>query len=290
MREGEHQLHVAIPQEICVDFRGHRLTAQPLLNLEDEILYGSGDAGRNVFCDAKVHPIVEAVAAKLHLATHQVGRSDKFLACAGDIEFKMTKPTGAGTKRTGYMLDLSRGMPPEAFAVTRHLDKVGSAVFSRMLRPELLQTLKAKTDIGPLSPDHLTGFGRGAKDDADATANTVRFDRLAGDATRYLLETVIPDFALELAADSLVDISIGRWAPEMHTRGINMRHLGLVRHELLKQSREVKGGPAASRSRLEEEKMAELQKPEDEKDAALARVAQRMLGEMTARALKSLAR
>lgn len=129
-------------------------------------------------------------------------------------------------------LDLSRGMPPESFADTPHIEKIGSAVFSRVFRPELLHTLKSQTSIGPLSADSLTGFGTGPAHDAKATANTKKFNQLARDATCYLLRTVIPEFATELV-DNRSEIAIGRWAPELHQRGINVRHMGLCRLTLL---------------------------------------------------------
>ena len=45
------------------------------------------------------------VGKELHHATHQVGRSDKWLAYAGDIEVKMTKQTDTNNKRTAYMYE-----------------------------------------------------------------------------------------------------------------------------------------------------------------------------------------
>ena len=150
--------HLAVCQEVLLEYQGRRLSAQPLLDLDDEIVYGSGDGGRTVFADKDVHQALVYVAKTLHLAEHIV--KDKKMACAGDIECKLLV-----SSKQGFMIDLARAMLPESPAACTHLPLDGHPVFFRMLRPELLQSLKTGTDsqgrrFPPLSPDAMTGLVR----------------------------------------------------------------------------------------------------------------------------------
>ena len=84
-----------------MEFRGYRLTAQPLLDIKKTVLYGSNDCGRTIHCDELVDVAMRKVARKLHLARHTVG--DKQLWCAGDIECRQ-----ATNSKHAYLLDMAR--------------------------------------------------------------------------------------------------------------------------------------------------------------------------------------
>ena len=83
--------HLAVCMEVMFDYEGIRVTALPLLDLEREVVYGSGDGGRSFHNHSAVHHALQYVARKLHLAVHPVGRSGPLLACAGDLEAKYAK-------------------------------------------------------------------------------------------------------------------------------------------------------------------------------------------------------
>jgi hypothetical protein len=92
-----------------------------------------------------------------------------------------------------------------------------------MLRPELVKRFEFK---GPLNSDAFTNF---CTHDQERDNNEVR------EATLYLLEKVIPEFAKKLSNLSVYQLMqrestvTFRLIEEMHREGINVRHLGRVR-------------------------------------------------------------
>lgn len=227
--------------EVCLDFHGYRVTAQPLLDFAEEIVYGSGDGGHTVACDAELHDVLLEVGERLHLAEHGVKGSAHRLAIAADIEVKRLKtmhtgPTeakdgssaAASATQHAYLLDLARGFPPSSPFASAHLPVVGQPVFYRMLRPELLAQLRRAGKVAALSPDALSAFGG---DGAEARAHNVEVHK----ATQYLLSEVIPSCMATLLASGRRDgecPGVGEWSSRLHAVGINMRHLGLLRHEV----------------------------------------------------------
>ena len=89
-----------------MEFRGYRITAQPLLDIGKTVLYGSNDGGRTVHFHPTVDAQLQHVAEKLHLARHQV--ANQMLWCAGDIECRQAKHS-----TNAYLLDMARALPPE---------------------------------------------------------------------------------------------------------------------------------------------------------------------------------
>lgn len=61
-----------------------------------------------------------------------------------------------GTDGRFYLLDLARAFPPESAADCPHLPQLPQAVFVRLLRPELLQSLKESGLTESLNPDCFT--------------------------------------------------------------------------------------------------------------------------------------
>lgn len=160
--------------------------------------------------DENVRNWMKHAATHLHLMPHRV--ADKLMYSAGDVEGHVTSDGQA------YLLDLARSMPAEY--PLSHLPRSNSCVFWRLQRPEFLQLLK-RTNQPALSPDALTGWGRAdqATMDADVrAASQILCETIHAYAKQLDLQNVETEQALE-------EISV-----EMHRKGINVRHLGLLRN------------------------------------------------------------
>jgi len=132
------------------------------------------------------------VCVQLHLAEHLVGssRGPVQLWLAGDVEGHR------GSDKKLYLLDLARTFPPEDPRLS-HLPLCHSAVFFRLIRPELLRLLKSE-GFPPLSSDSFTNWGR------PDMAHNVN----ARNATGYLIYEQIPKLAWHLMS-FLTSISLG---------------------------------------------------------------------------------
>jgi hypothetical protein len=123
-----------------------------------------------------------------------------------------------------YLLDLARSLPPESPAICTHLPHHPQAIFFRLFRPELMVLLKASGKSPPLSPDALSGWGAQPPDEAH------KLNLHVHQATQHLCSVIIPDFAHEL--DKMDNKRLALFATnisvEVHRRGINCRHLGLL--------------------------------------------------------------
>ena len=75
---------------------------------------------------------------------------------------------------------------------------------------------------GPLSPDALSAFSNFDPYAVDRNREVIR-------ATERLIKEVIPAFAKQLAGMSPLDVCSMDFSVCFHVRGINMRHMGLVR-------------------------------------------------------------
>lgn len=121
--------------------------------------------------------MMEHAATTLHLSGHMVG--NVYLHAAGDIEGRV------GRDGRYYLLDTARAFPCEFPLLCTHLPRIGGTVFYRLLRPELLQILKSR-GFEPLSPDALTGWGRGP----DSKLHGIR----VRNATAYLVSIIFQSF------------------------------------------------------------------------------------------------
>jgi hypothetical protein len=122
-----------------------------------------------------------------------------------------------------YARDFWRSFPPEIPEETPHLQRAprDQSVFWRLLRPEFCRTYDE-----PLSPDAVCMLAVKTPD-AD-----MHYERLVK-ATKYLVSEAVPaladslvtrDYSLPVSEGLGLDLSM-----ELHNRGINMRHLGLLR-------------------------------------------------------------
>jgi len=192
-------------------------------------VYGVLERGKKIVNrNAECASALKAISKHLNLMQHAVKGSDDmtvtFVQGAADLQIYK------GTDEKFYPTKFERALPPEDTKQIAHFktSSRGMAIMWRLLRPEIL-----KTGPSPVSPDSYSLFSDSAgPDQADI------HDSVCDKATDRLLRVVIPAFAEELCKwpgdqDVITTIS---WSREMHSRGINLRHLGFLRsmfwHEL----------------------------------------------------------
>ena len=107
---------------------------------------------------------------------HHVG--GKVLHAAGDVEGHL------GTDDKFYLIDLARSFPPEDVRQCTHLAMRPSAIFYRLMRPELLNICKER-QMPSLSPDAISGWSNGQMDAAVHNKNLSL-------VTEMLLNELIP--------------------------------------------------------------------------------------------------
>lgn len=247
-----------VPMMALITFRGFRLTAMPILPLS-KLVYGSADGGATVYSEDP-SGFLRGAARFLHLAGHSV--FGKELYAAGDVEMHKGKDS-----RT-YLLDLARTFPCESANVCTHLPRIGQTQFYRMFRPEFLARLR-QMGHPPLSPDALTGWSRGQGDAAEHNQNIINATRLLLEEVAAFareidqVETVVHQDAEqehkraeEKGAESghaqvrridgnksgeeeLTEQNNARLtltvpvSEKVHRRGINVRHIGLLRSSIV---------------------------------------------------------
>jgi tetratricopeptide (TPR) repeat protein len=136
-----------------------------------------------------------------------------------------------GTDGRYYVLDYARTFPPEHPGPAQKPEK--GSVFFRLLRPELVRTFQC-----PLSPDALVGWGK-------ADPNQPIHNKEVLDATLFLRDVVIPPIARELDGETerlgrleleVVEKFTHTLGSRLHTNGINLRYLGLIRQHAANKS------------------------------------------------------
>lgn len=206
---------IRFPLMALIDYCGYRLVAVSTLPINTEtIVYGSADAGRTVHNESEeVSNVMQEFGHDLNLREHRVFNT--LIMGPGDLEVHK------GLDGFHYMIDFARTFPPEAPGENAH----PQSIFYRLLRPELV-----RTNPKPLSSDAFSGWQSG-----DTQSEEMNED--VEEATKRLFDTVIPSYPLSsfLAHDfqalfrsEVCNIS------DVHRRGINLRHLGIVRAEMYK--------------------------------------------------------
>eukprot|EP01125_Pyxidicula_operculata_P017085 TRINITY_DN5945_c0_g1_i2.p1 TRINITY_DN5945_c0_g1~~TRINITY_DN5945_c0_g1_i2.p1 ORF type:complete len:1909 (-),score=399.00 TRINITY_DN5945_c0_g1_i2:471-6197(-) len=219
-----HKDSLHVPLACVIDYRGFRVIAEAILPIDDSTLkYGSSDAAKTVHKD---HPIInrkmKEAASKLKLKGHKVGKLvPKKIYGPADIECHL------GHDGRFYLLDFARVFPPEP--PNENAPK-GSHLFN-LLRPELI--LQSSV---PLSSDAFSSFGIDGKDEHNMEVVEL---------TKKLYHEVIPQFANKWSSKLCDEEDDENYNPELkndlnyfsenitvelHTDGINVRHLGLVRY------------------------------------------------------------
>jgi len=212
---------VRVPMQLMVDYRGFRLLAMPYLPIDgaNTLVYGCDQKNRLMFDGkgiAQASKAMENAATELFLAKHvSLGKE---IHAAGDIELHM------GKDGRMYLIDLARAFPPEDPKKVSHLPVSGHPLLYRMLRPELLQKLKSSDKFNMLNPDVYTMWGAS---DPNKKKQGLEVSR----ATEYMLTTLIPLFARKLR---MGEIKIREPISSLlHQNGINVRHIGVLRKEVL---------------------------------------------------------
>lgn len=237
---------VQIPLMAIIDYRGFRVTATSLLPISgrDTLIYGSSDAGKTVATmDPHFNSLMERAGTLLNLKPHRAGRDNpKTIYMPVDVEghvtlkFKTKQPPktdspppapveapSAPARRSYVVLDLARLFPPQLPAPNEKGSNHRPYLY-QLLRPEFV-----KTNPVPLSSDAFSPFNA-----ADPRAKEHN-DEVA--AACHRLKTVrIPQFASFLQKSPnfgltpLNELTCQAFIAAMHTYGINIRFLGLVRH------------------------------------------------------------
>eukprot|EP01122_Echinamoeba_exundans_P010461 TRINITY_DN3925_c0_g2_i1.p1 TRINITY_DN3925_c0_g2~~TRINITY_DN3925_c0_g2_i1.p1 ORF type:complete len:2064 (-),score=490.47 TRINITY_DN3925_c0_g2_i1:42-6233(-) len=194
---------------VLINYLGYRLIATPTLPINSQTLvYGSADAGVTVHTsDAIFNKEMDAIAARLNLAPHLVGKSEHVLL-GGPVDIE----GHVGLDGNRYILDTARLMPPEAPGFFDAAAKTNS-VWIRHLRPEAV----VRAPVA-LNSDAYTGFNKNAdpKADRDAVASY----------TAHIYESVLPAFTSVLRYDDVISHD---FVHQLHDAGLNVRMLGHIR-------------------------------------------------------------
>jgi len=242
------------------DYRGLRLTATPCLPLK-EIIYGSADRAKSIHASVpEFNEIMRQLGHQFNIKPHYVFSNEarkvlretmsQHSIIPPDIYQMYTQPPfGAELVGCGdveghlgkdlrfYLLDTARLFPPAAWECEGngvYFPKIQGSFLCRMLRPEFLQRHSAA-----ISSDVLCRWGDNPIDRSVEENNN--WD--AEEATLALERRVIPEvarsldqtFAAFLAQQSnlLEEAQLLREIiVDLHSTGINVRYLGLLRSHL----------------------------------------------------------
>lgn len=224
------------PLTVTIDYLGFRVLATSKLPLQqivfnddgeirkisEDLLHGINEHGDAFVNKSKtVQTLLKLAASKLNLAEHQCKGAKDISSSSthASSELKVYK----GGMDEFYLKDFWRVFPPEVPSTTPHFRGVArdQSVFWRFLRPEYILTCKE-----PLSPDACCSVVYRTDD------RRKHYNHLAA-ACNDLVQTIIPKFVYSLLLRSYVlPASEGfglDLTHELHSRGINVRHLGLMR-------------------------------------------------------------
>eukprot|EP01119_Soliformovum_irregulare_P007976 TRINITY_DN2065_c0_g1_i20.p1 TRINITY_DN2065_c0_g1~~TRINITY_DN2065_c0_g1_i20.p1 ORF type:complete len:545 (+),score=110.97 TRINITY_DN2065_c0_g1_i20:1188-2822(+) len=201
---------ICVPLCCLVDYKGFRLVAMSVAPINKKsIVYGSNNSGATLFPgNAFLNGKLEKASSILNLKKHVI----KGTTLYGPVDME----AHLGFDGRLYLLDFSRVFPPES----PRKELKGSHLYN-LLRPEFCQHYRV-----PLCSDGFSGF----VSEEGGREHNAEIDT----ATRYLRETLLPDFVnrdllpqLEeaLRKGTLEEYSLPQ---NMHSRGINIRHLGLM--------------------------------------------------------------
>jgi len=209
-------LHV--PLMAVIDYRGFRLVAESFLPINKNTLaHGSSDGGRTIVdTNDELRERMKEAAKQLNIKGHLCGRdpnSRKFIYGPTDIEAHV------GLDKKFYVIDFARVFPPTAE------EDVKKTFLYKVFRPEFVK----KYPI-PLLSDAFSPFLKGDPKEHE-------YNMEVKEATNYLFETTIPNFArwLQEYYPSLeIEQNPGVLTELIHREGINCRYLGMVRQHVSK--------------------------------------------------------
>eukprot|EP00727_Mastigamoeba_balamuthi_P007903 m51a1_g3733 hypothetical protein (1030) ;mRNA; f:31267-34919 len=204
-------LPIGLPLVALVDYRGQRVIAESYLPItSDTLVLGSADSGTTVHeGNANAQRLMAKLALNLNVREHRCAAGANIYTCT-DMEGH------EGPDGRFYLLDFSRTFPPEG---PPRQDSKRSYLF-RLLRPEFVKSYRK-----PLCSDAFSQF----------VASDQRSEMNADveEASRYLFQVVIPKFSVLLVDKVCNSTTRGVIESldlkfELHSKGINLRHLGKV--------------------------------------------------------------
>eukprot|EP01124_Arcella_intermedia_P030339 TRINITY_DN6621_c0_g1_i1.p1 TRINITY_DN6621_c0_g1~~TRINITY_DN6621_c0_g1_i1.p1 ORF type:complete len:940 (+),score=237.22 TRINITY_DN6621_c0_g1_i1:126-2822(+) len=217
------ELH--FPLMAIIHFRGYCLSASSVLPIsKGTIIYGSADGGKTINCDENVAAIMQKAGKLLNLLEHKIGKTNVSIIGPGDIEIHK------GTDDRLYVVDLGRLMPPEGAS-----SPVGNSFFYNLLRPICVQLWDK-----PLSSDTFTGWDTTSEASSHQEEIVKLTKHLTTVTVREFITKVLKNFKdLEILFEERKEnywIGEDKLIKELHSSGLNCRHLGLIRRELLSSS------------------------------------------------------
>jgi len=242
------------------DYRGLRLTATPCLPLK-EIIYGSADRAKTIHASVpEFNEIMRTLGHEFNIKSHWVYSNEaKTLLEAAlsqlqvvppEVHHKYTQPPFAaelvgcgdieghlGKDNRFYLLDTARLCPPTASKSHYngvYFPNIKGSFLCRMFRPEFL-----RQHLTPLSSDV---FCKWADNPLDSNAESQNNGEVV-DATLVLEQETIPaatndidqtysPFMLQSSPFLEEDQLLREIIVDLHSRGVNVRYLGLVRSHL----------------------------------------------------------
>lgn len=205
------KLGLYVPMMCVLMYKGFHMIAMSVLPISDTTLvYGSKDAGDNVYDNPTFSSKLKHVAQELGLRFHKAGKEPnaKYLYTPVDMEGHI------GEDGRMYLLDFSRLLPPErpSPSAPRFM------YLCRLLRPEFVKIYSE--NFGPLSSDAYSKFSTDERSQIEINA-----------ATDYLLREHLPLFLDRFQRYHAIDHFA--WLGLLHSHGINYRHMGSLRKIVL---------------------------------------------------------
>ena len=207
---------------VMLDYKGFRVlcfSELPIVPLKT-IIYGSPDAGLSFHYSEDAKMLMQSISKKLNLREHIYNNKNKELFeiySPGDTEVHK------GTDGRYYIIDLSRTFPPELLS--------NSHSHFNQFRPEFILNYEQ-----PLNPDSFTAWN------TFTDPNHIQYHRDILHATNYYLSVLLINTSIEFNRCNDLN-KINYLEKELirviHRKGINVRHIGLLRH-LIKDNIQLK--------------------------------------------------
>ncbi|PRP77954.1 hypothetical protein PROFUN_08488 [Planoprotostelium fungivorum] len=257
------------PLMTIVDYKGYRLIAMPVLPIDKgTICYGSDDGGMHVHnSDEELREKMELAGKRSNLCGHVTGVTHpEVIYGPGDIEGHR------GHDGRLYVVDFGRVLPPEYPKLRLHPNN--RSIFSELIRPELVLSSQV-----PLCSDAFSKWNRDASEDIRRKLNQdvakvstcVREERAESILSRCYIQLSEFENLNDHPFTDERQIQMDRFTIMMHSRGLNLRHLGVLygkcKYDAVKRSIMSVAVARCAKSELREimrAKMKEVQTPTDE--------------------------
>ena len=221
---------VSLPLACCIDFLGYRLLAMSILPISPLTLrYGSADAGTDCnvhLSDPTLTALLNEMGTRLNLDQHRV-RTKKNTAEV-EIRTPVDLEGHKGFDGRYYLVDTSRLMPP---VHSEGLESDKTRIFFENFRSEAMMQC-----LPPLSPDALSRFTSRQSPESTQLAEMQDKDILL--ATNFLLGEHLRESCRNLVRQAEANPFLDAFdlVAEIHSRGLNVRYLGLLVPQIMGSS------------------------------------------------------